>query len=607
MLRSHESDTFAAPVDLLLSLTTADNRIARPSLNIAKQNVVTQPRDNRRHRCDWDVGLAICGGCGAHPSHPLLQAELLLGMQHYHMFLEVEKEPHHTRSVFPESCWIADWISHHELFTVDGHGSPRLRTQQGGFSETPRAGAYLFETFIQDGRMPSQISLHSPTPPPELYARGPQHPEMTTSNLLVSVRGSATPSAVSNNCAPSFGAPGVVDSYPSPRKFLIPLGRKESNLSEDVSIITLPSFVEHESRNSIPPPMLTPPDLSVIEGARPPSSSRRSSPLSLPSRSRNRATSTTRPTAPPWETHFRHDFPSSSLLVPDRQSHPPHQTLSRWAQAEALRVVQSGTMENSRHPRTNRLRPGALSPLKIPGHTSSGGYDPLSTGDQLPSYKKRGARPVSRDPLRLVPPQPSPRETPRGPVELEDTPPALFMKDATKPSPYRSPALGFSNSPSSYSSSEERRAHSVSQARSSTSTILSISAFPSPPDFTPGPGANTLFTVKSYSTSGRPSSSATLWKNDPVRGVEIASPNGGQASTPLPDANTRQPMSIVDSRPVLNRDPHPVFIGKDYMPVRSGVPSRVSSMRRLSRMPLGPRQMPDGPTSLRRWAQPLSV
>ena len=431
------------------------------------------------------------------------------------------------------------------------------------------------------------------------------------SNSVVSMQRPVT-SSISNNRTPALG---VVDPYYSPHKFTRPperrvthsggaLGRG-SNLS-DISIITLPSFVEHESRDSTPSPALALPDPPAIDGMRPLPLPRRSS-LSHPSRSRGGIASTTTPTAPSWETPLGRDVPSSSLSVPDRQLHlPAHRARSSSqqagvrrglatakptsvAQAEVVGIAQPGTPETSMQPRTNRLRPDGLPPLKIPGRTLPflGDYDSLSTRHQPSSFEKRGAGLIPQDSSQPVPSRPA----------------QFINPGATEPSPpYRPPVLGFQNSPSSYSSPEERRVRGVSQAGSSTSTVPSVSAFPSPPDFTPGSGDNALSTARNYSTSGWLFPPTPLWENGPVRSVETASPNEGQASmSPLPDAD--QPILAVISR--SSRRLHPAFTDGDHMP---GVFSRASSMRRLSRIPLGPRSpMSDRSASLRRWTQSPSV
>ena len=456
----------------------------------------------------------------------------------------------------------------------------------------------------------SQIPLPYLTSSPNLHTRGPQHLEMSSS--MISTRGLIATSIVSGNsssCVPALGTPGAVGSDPSPRKVPIPLERKvirsggtldrESNPSEDMPIITLPSFVERRSRNSIPSLILGPPNLPVTEGGGSFPSTRRSFLLSQPSRPRTKVASTMRPTVPSSETHLGHNFPGPSSLVLDRRLRLPHRThsssrragvrgepattkLKSPAQAEAVKTIRPRTPENM-----NPLRLNAPPPLENPNHTLSSldDHDHLPIGDQHPPYKNRGTGVVFRGPPRLARLQ-SPDETLWEPAELEGTPPAISLNDATKPSPSnQSPALSFSDSPSSYSSSEERRDRVVSQAGSSTSTVPSISAFPPPPDFIPGPGGNAFPTVRS---------------------VDASPPDERQTLTSLPGADIPRSISTVNSRPILNRHLHPELMGRDRVSVRSGVPSRISSSRRLSRMPLGPRQMPDR-SSLQRRTQPSST
>ena len=429
---------------------------------------------------------------------------------------------------------------------------------------------------------------------------------MATSSSVVSTRGSITPSVVSSGCAPTSGVPGVLHSHPSPRKLPTPPERKVtysggtlycgSNLSEDISTITLPSFVEHEHHGSIPSPMLAPPELPMAEGVRSPPSPRRSSLHSQPPRSRSRVTNITAPTTSPSKTHLGRDFPSPSLLVPDRQSHLPHRTRSssrirhELAVAElksVVQVVQPGTPETSTQPRMNHSHPNTLLPLKIPTHTPFvlGDHDSSSMDGRPPFFTERGA---SHDHPRLVPLQQSPHETLWGHAESS-------TNDAAEPSPpYQPPVVGFS---SSCSNPDERCPRAVSQTRSSLSTVPSVSAFPSPPDFTPGPRDNASSIISDYSTSGQLFPLAILWENNPVRGVETASLNEGK--TPTPDADLApRPVPTINSRSIVNRHLHLGSTGREDASARAGVPTRISSLRRLSRMPLGPRQMSGGLTPL---------
>lgn len=466
--------------------------------------------------------------------------------------------------------------------------------------------------------MSSQTCLPSLAPPPTHHTHRQKKPEMAMPNFTVFIRGSRTPPVISDNCAPTLGPPRALHSHPSPRKIPTPLERKlahpgrtlarGSNLSEDISIITLPSFVEHERCDSIPSPMLSSSNLSMVEGVRSLPPSRRSSFLQ-PSRSRSGVTNTMAPTTPFLETHLSYDFPSPSLSVPDRQIHLPHRTRSRSsrragarrelvtaklksvAQAEVVKKVQPGTPETPGQLGTNNSRPNVLWPLKILTHVYPflGNYDSGLTDDQSHPHEERDAGITFYDFTQPVPFHPSQqRGALRVPVKLEGAPPTLSVNDITEPSPsYQSPVLGFLSSPKSHSSPDEKRSRVISQARSPVSTILSLSAFPSPPDFTPGPVDNPLYIANNYSTSGRTLPPPTLWEGSSVRSVGTASPNEGQTSTPPPDPDTSRPMSTVNPRTVFGGHLHPKSMDKNGMPTKLGV----SFMRRLSRVPLGPRQM----------------
>ncbi|KAF9644243.1 hypothetical protein BDM02DRAFT_1049103 [Thelephora ganbajun] len=502
------------------------------------------------------------------------------------------------------------------------HVPTHPETQRDVYLETPRDRIYSFGPSIQGGQMSSPKSLPSLTPPPMLRTRGPQNPEMAMPNHVVSVRDFVTPSVTSNNCAPTSRVSEVPHSYPSPPKFPIPLERtaihsdrtldRNSNLSEEISIITLPSFVEHERHNSIPSPILVPPNLAMVEGMRSLPSPRQP-PSFQSSRSRSRVTNTVEPITSSSETHLMYDFPSPSS-VPHRQSHLPHRTrplssrragvrhelatakLKPVAQAEAVKIVRPGTPEASKELRANHLPRDALSPLTIPTYTSLCG--------RRPSCVEPDAGVVFRDSPRLT----SPREVSPVSAGLEGASPTHPMDNTTEPSPsYQSPVLNFPNSPSSYSSPDEKRSPAISQARSSMSTVPSVSAFPSPPDFPPGHRDKTLSFLSNRLTSGRPFPPVTLWENTSTRGVETASPNEGEVSTPLLNADAPRPMPTINSCSALSKHPHAEFTGGGGMSVRSTVSSRISPMRRLSRIPLGPRQMSGGPTSPQRWtSQPLS-
>lgn len=456
-------------------------------------------------------------------------------------------------------------------------------------------------------------------------------------NSAISIRGSITPTVVSNNRPPALGTLGTLLPHPSPQSFLAPSEGKgahsggtldhRSNPSENMSVITLPSFVEHEHRSSIPSPILTPPGLSMVKGVRSLPSSRRSSLLFHPSRSPGGVANSTSPATPRSEAYLRRDFPSPTLPVPDWRPHPPHRTCSstRWAgarrelglvkpkseaQTEAMKVVKPRTPETLGQTRASPPRPNTLPPLKIPTNAPSlpGDYGSPSLGVRPPSYEGRDVEVVPHTSPQLVPPRLSPHETLRGPAGPRVTPPAPYINDTTEPSRlYLSPVPSFSNSQSSCSSHDEGRARVVSQARSSTSTVPSVSAFPSPPGFRPAARRNAMLFVNDYSTSRQPFLPATLGENNPVGSVETTSPNEGQTLIPLSDADTLRPMSTVDSLRVFNGHPHPELMGRDDLSVWSGGPSSTPSMRRLTRIPLGPRQMSHGPTPVQGRRQPPSV
>ena len=472
--------------------------------------------------------------------------------------------------------------------------------------------------------MSSQTSLPSVTPPPKLRTHGPRHPEMAISNSVISIRGSVTPSVVLSDFPPALGTLEVVHSHLTPRDSPATSESKEahsggtlhhnSNPSEDMSVITLPSFVEHERRTSIPSPILTPPGLLMVEGVRSLPSSRRSSLLSNSPRSSGRVANITTPTTPYSATYPGRDFPSPSVPVPDWQPHSPYWTRSSTRRAgirhesptakpksdvqwEPARIVQPGTSETSIQLGTNRLRLDTLSSLKIPTRRSPlwRGRHSKSMGDKPPSYEARNTVVVSHNSPWLVQPRPSPSETLRAPVEPGETSSALSTTDAAEPSPsYLSPVPSSSDSPSLYSNPDERGARADSRDRSSTSTVPSVSAFPPPPGFTQGSSGGTLLVTTNYSTPRQPFPTATLWENNPVGSVETAPPNEVQTQSPLPAAETPRPMSTVNSRSILNGHLHPELMGRDGTSIWSGVYSRISSMRRLSRTPSGPRQMSHG-------------
>lgn len=450
-----------------------------------------------------------------------------------------------------------------------------------------------------------------------LYTREPQDPEVAESNSVVSIRGSVTPSAISDDYAPTLRVSEVANPCSSSRNSPTSLGGTaalftktlddSSNMSEDMSTITLPSFVEQERPSSIPSPALA---LAVLEGARSfPSSSRFSF---QPPRSRSMIVNTTAPITPSSVSHF--DSPISSTSMPDWSSdlHRTRSFLSRRAgvrrelvttklrsvaQAEVVKTVQPGTPEISGQPSTDGPHRGTLSRLTIPNRTHS--FPGNCFGDRRPYHEERDLHLVPYNYLRPVSLRPPPRKAWPALTEPEGTPPAFSMNNtAEPPSPYQSPVLGFFNSPRSYTITDEGRSRVTSQTASSVSTVPSISAFPPPPDFAPELREKALSIVSNYSASGQPFLPTMLRKSISVGGAETSSPNKGQVSTPLPDANPPRLMSTTNSRTVHL---HSEFMSGDSVSSGSGASSRVSSMRRLSRVPLGPRQMSNGTASLRNW------
>ena len=419
--------------------------------------------------------------------------------------------------------------------------------------------------------MPSQGSFPTLTPPPTRDIHRPQHLEKENPNPAVSIRGSVSPSVVSGSCIPSLGACGILPPRPPPKDPPRPSEGKaiysdrtldrRSNLSGDISIITLPSFVEHERHDPTPATVPTPQNPSAV------------TPYSE------------------WN-----DPPSLPAPVLHRQPHQTHQThpLSSW-QTGARYELATAKLKPAVRGAVKNLQPGisspdALSPLKITAHTL-----PL-LGDRVDgqphSYNFRDS------------PQPVPLQ--QSPTELDETPRSLSTSDATNSIPL--PILGFPNPPTSYPTPDQRYSRVTMQTRSSVSTTPSPSAFPSPPGFPLGPRDEELSTISSYSTSGRTFSSAMLWEGNSVRSIEMALPDGGQASILHLGADLPRRMPTIDPRPVPSRHPHPEFIGRGETLVRLRGSSRVSFMRRLSRIPSGPRQMSDRPKSQRRRApQPLSL
>ena len=375
---------------------------------------------------------------------------------------------------------------------------------------------------------------------------------------MTSTRGPASPSVVSGGCISALGVCGILPLRSPPKDSPIPSEGKvthshrtsdcRSNLSEDISIITLPSFVEHEHHDSTSAAVLSPPN--------PP---------------------TTTPYSE-WNLTDSPLYPPMSVL--HRQPHAPHWTHSLLSRPAGARyelattklkpAVQGEAVVNLKQ---ESLSPDPLPPLKTTTHTL-----PLSVDDQHRSSGSRG-------PLQPTPSQRSPTELDE--IPLNSSPPSI---------------LGFPGSHTQYSAPDERRSRVTLQAGPS------VSAPPSPPGFPPGPRDKELSVISGYSTSGQTFSSAMLWEGNSVRGIEMTLPDESQASAPHPGASTLQPTSTVNQRPVPSRHPHPESIGRGEILVRLRGFSRASSMRRLSRIPLGPRQMLDRPESQRRRApQPPSL
>lgn len=538
-------------------------------------------------------------------------------MQRDHAFHKVEENSLNTRFVSPGPYQTAGRTPYQDVLTACDHNPLPQQTQRGAYTGTPCGGVYTFGPSIRDSRMSSRTSL------PILHIHGPQNPEKATSNSVVSIRGSTI---IYNDRASTLGTCETLPSHSPPKGLSTPSEGKVthsggtldrgSNLSEDISMITLPSFVEYERRDSIP----TPPNPPIVEGIRSFPMSRRSSPF-WPSRSHDK--NTMAPTTPSLEKHLMDDFPSPSLSVPDRQPHPFHQTHSlpsqragvrgelaapkskSLAQAEGVKIIQLWTPEPAIQPETNHSGPDRLSPLRIPTHTHTflGDYDSTLMTDKSHSHEKRDADAVPHGSPRLA----SLQLSQLGALQsLEGAPQSFSMNHAIEPSPsYQSPILGFFHSPRSYSNSDERPFRVTLRARSSISATPSPSAFPSPPDFPPGPRNKAPSIIDGHLTSGQTFPPAKLWEGNSVRGIETVSPNEGQTSTLLPDADASLPISPINPRSVLTRHLRLESMGRDEMLVRSRVSPRI--LRRLSRMPLGPRQMSDRPKSSRRTPQPPSL
>ena len=467
------------------------------------------------------------------------------------------------------------------------------------------------------------------TPPPTAHTRRQQNSEMETTNSVLPIRRPVTPSDISDDYAPTPRASEVPASRLSARDSPTFLARRvalssqtldgSSNLSENLSTITLPSFVQQEQLNPTPSPAVAPRNPATAERVRSfPSSSRSSFP---PSRSRSMVENTTPPTTPSFETSLRHGLPSPLMSVSDRLPHP-HRTrpplsrragvryelatakLKSAARAEVVKIVRPGSQTSVRSGTDSSSR-NAPSRLVIPAHTLSflGDYDYFPFGDRCPLRDGQDTGFVSNDLSQPTSPNPS-RETWPVPEEPEGESPALYADDPTRPSSYQSPVLGFLNSPSSCTSPDEGRSRANSRATSSMSTIPSISAFPSPPGFTPAPRDKTL-SILSYSTFGQRFQPTTSQEHAPVRGAETTSPNKGRASTRLSDAPRL--MTTVNSGSVFSRHLRSELICRDDMSGRSRASPKISSLRRLSRVPLGPRQMCGGSNPPLRWtSQPPS-
>ncbi|KAF9788628.1 hypothetical protein BJ322DRAFT_650722 [Thelephora terrestris] len=536
---------------------------------------------------------------------------------------------HYCRQSGCSACCVVisfkRWSSH----SAQAHDQnpSRVQAHRNEYSQTPRDRVVQFQPSIQDIRISSPTHFSSLTPPPTLHTRREQSSDRATANPVVTTRGPEIPSAISDDYAPALRASETTVSFLSPRDstslarlVALPSNTLDSspNLSASASTITLPSFVQQEYPDPMPSPQLVQRNLAMAEGARPLPSSIRSS---LPSsRSRSAVENATPPTTASFETSLRLDVP----LVSDRLPHLHHWTrsplsrragvryesstakLKSAARAEVVKIVRPGT-PTSGGSRINSLRCDAPPPLAIPTHTvpSPGDHDSFSFGERCLLREGQDTGLVSNSLLQSSLPKPS-RETLPVPVEPERAPPGLYTEDIINLSPsHQSPGLGSLSSPSSSTTPNENRSRVNSRATSSMSTIPSLSAFPSPPNFTPGL-RDKMLSILRYSTISQSLPPATFQEYSPTRGAETTSPNKGRASARLSDADALRLMTTVNSRSVSSRHIRSELMGRDTMSVRSRGISKISSLRRLSRVPLGPRRMYGGSRPLLRRKSQLS-
>lgn len=482
---------------------------------------------------------------------------------------------------------LTETLHRGSLVALDRNSS-HVQIQRNECLQSPLDRVYLFGSSTQDGSISFPTPFPPLTPPPTVHVRGPQTPEMIVINSAVSVRGSITLSVISHDYAPTLSASEVSHSCPSSGNSPISLVRKvapfgrtlddSSNQSMGVSTITLPSFVEPECPNTTPM-LATPTHLAMAEGAPPP--------LTRFSFRPPRSHSIMANTTPTSEIHLR------PVSVPDRppplhwtRSSSPRRTgirrelttLKPAVQAEIVRKAQSGTLGTPERSRTTSLRQDALPLLTVPD------YDSPPYCDCCPLSEGWDTCPVPNDAPRPISLKPSPQD---------GVPLALYTNGLTEPPSvsYHSPVLGILNSQSSHTSLDGKRSRGTSQATSSTSTIPSISAFPSPPGFAPCHRGKVSSILSNYSTSSQPFLLAMLREEASVEGAETTSLNKGQPSTPLPNTDGPRLITTVSSCSVPRRHIHSKFTGRDGMSTGSGSTPGISSMKRLSRVPLGPRQM----------------
>lgn len=530
----------------------------------------------------------MCSGGGAHAPCPLLQAEWLPRVLRC-CPSQTGKDSSSPRSVPPGRSDLPTETLH---LPAHDRSSFFVQIRRNEYSQTPRDRdrVYLIGPSTQDGLIISPTPFPPLTPPPNVHTRVTQNPS-------VPVRASIASSVVSDDYAPTLRASEAI--HPFGRTLV---GR--SNMSADMSTITLPSFVQERPITNSPTPP-SPTHVATAEGAFPPLTR-----FSFkPSGPRIVVSNTTPPTTLPPEIDLRHDLMIPSMFAHD-QLPPHHRTrppsprragvrrelatakLKSAAQAQFVRIVQPGTRKVSERPTTTIARGDALMPLTIPTRTLSflGDYD-------SPPYSHR------EEPDTSLAPNHPPRSISQKPPPRHGAPLALHLNNPPEPpSLHQPPILGLSNSPNSYVSLDEKRSRGTSQATSSMSTVPSISAFPSPPDLTPIRRDKVLSILSSYSTSGQPFLTS-------VGATETTSPNKPQASIPLSAADIPRLMTAVNPRPVLTTHQHSGFVsGRDDLLTGSEVYSRIPSMRRPPRVPLGPRKMSGGPKSpLPRISQPSPV